>query len=155
MKRPVGYAILAVLVGIMSLSEAFGFFSFPKSTGQFRIVIPPLFYVLLMVQACLGAVAAWSLWMYRRNAPEVFLVWVLLGLVSSFYSTRVIMPQMVRAVTTGMPPGMKPPDFPASMIFNQIAFDVLLSAAAYWYLTARRRPRIVASSQTTPVELPV
>jgi hypothetical protein len=73
---------------------------------------------------------------------------------ASFYSTRVIMPQMVRAVTTMMPAGMKPPEFPASMMFSQIAFDVLLSAAAYWYLAARRRPRIVAGAQTTAAESP-
>jgi hypothetical protein len=147
MKRPVGYAIIAVLVGIMSLSGLFAVFTFPESMARLRIVIPPFFYVLMILQVLLGAAVTWSLWMYRRNAPELFLAWGLVGLVSSFYSSRVMMPQMVRAMTTMMPAGMRPLDFPASMAFSHIAFNVVLTAAAYWYLAARRRHEMLVGAQ--------
>ena len=147
MKRPVGYAIVAVLIGIMSLSGLLGVFQFPESMARLRIVLPPFFYVLMILQVLLGAAVAWSLWMYRRNAPELFLAWGLVGLVSSFYSSMVMVPQMVRAMTTLMPASMKPPDFPSSMAFSQIAFEVVLTAAAYWYLAARRRPKMLVGAQ--------
>jgi hypothetical protein len=154
MKRPVGYAIIAILVGIMSLSGLFAVFEFPESMDRLRIVIPPFFYALMILQVLLGAAVTWSLWMYRRNAPELFLAWGLIGLVSSFYSSRVMMPQLVRAVTTMMPAGVKPPDFPASMVFSQIAFDVMLAAAAYWYLASRRRPGMLVGAQAAATESP-
>jgi O-antigen/teichoic acid export membrane protein len=150
MKRPAGYAILAVVVGIMSLSGVFALFGFPESASQYHLVIPPLFYALIGVQVIVGAVATWYLWLYYRNAPEVFLAWTLIGLVASFYSARVMMPQMLRTLGNMMPAGMSPP--PASMSLNQIAFDVILSAAAYWYLVTRRRPRLVTGQPATPAE---
>jgi hypothetical protein len=139
-KRPLGYALLAILVGVMSLSAVTGFMMWPRMATQFHLVISPVYYALIVVQSVVGLVAAWALWTYTRRAPEWYLTWALLGVVSAAYSALALMPQMMRMVTAQMPPGMQMPAFPASMLVGQLVFFAVLIGAAYWYLVARRRP---------------
>src|SRR4029077_12262400 len=59
MKRPVGYAAIAVVVGIISLMGLFGVFQFPESMARLRIVIPPVLYALMILQVLVGSAVTW------------------------------------------------------------------------------------------------
>lgn len=139
MKRPIGYALLAIFVGVTSLSGAFGVLMWPRTMGQFHIVVSPAFYVLAALQVAAGGLAAWGLWRYHRRAPEWYAAWALLALASTAYSASVIMPQMLRAVAAQMPGGFPTVALPGAVLLGQVGFFAVLHGAAYWYLVTRRR----------------
>jgi heme/copper-type cytochrome/quinol oxidase subunit 3 len=138
-KRPIGYGILAVLIGIASFSGLFGSFVWPRALEQQEVVVTPLIYILFGGQVLLGAVTAWTLWKYRRRAPEWYLSWAICTLLTAIYFMRVTVPEMISAMATKMPPAAQQPKLPVSLLFTQMLFYGVLLAAGYWYLVSRRR----------------
>lgn len=139
MKRPLGYSLLAVFLGLSGLGSLFGATAWPSSMALFHVVIGPTFYALMIAGAVVSLGAARSLWLYERRAPEWFVAWALAGLATSAYSAVVIMPQMMKAMAALMGADTAPFEFPPIALVAQLVFVLVVDGVIYWYLTSRRR----------------
>lgn len=143
MTRPICFSLAAALVSAASLAGLAGAFWIPLEW------LPPTSFgraqaIALAGPLLLGAggfAASWSLWRYRRRAPEAFLAWVMLLWAGALSLPAFLLPAtLAPAVARGM--------LTADRVEVTVGRQVILlglwiipALVLYACLASRRRPR--------------
>lgn len=145
-RRPLGYAIVAVVLLVMSLGGFASVFWAPLELLGGDASVWDRLIPLLLTGA--GLHAAWMIWRYERRAPEAYLLWAALLVGNTAYAAFVLLPRLIDAMArrTGMP---APIDFPRGLRIYQTLFVACILGLGYWYLASHRK-RLPGEVPTEP-----